>query len=379
MQIVVAPTTFKGSIGVMDICIGIIHGIRDVYPEASVVQFPLSDGGDGFLECLLFGCGGEFVNLEVTGPTGKMVSSLCGILNSGTGVVEMAKASGLSLIGKEERNPLVTTSYGTGELIRTLVEKAVKKIIVGVGGSATIDMGVGCMQTLGVRFLDNAGKEVGYGGIELGKIKTIDRSKLYRGLRDVELVVAADVKNPLLGSEGAVSIYGKQKGLSNKDAPLMEDALRNVADVIEKEFGKDVATISGGGAAGGIAAGLFGILDAEIRSGADELMDITGFAEKCKDADLLITAEGKVDEQTKYGKVANKVLEFGKENGIFVLVLSGEITPEGQKLFEENRSMGFSVNPKELTESQAIERIGEFLWKGTANALEELKKMGMGQ
>lgn len=379
MQIVVAPTTFKGSIGVMDICIGIIHGIRDVYPEASVVQFPLSDGGDGFLECLLFGCGGEFVNLEVTGPTGKMVSSLCGILNSGTGVVEMAKASGLSLIGKEERNPLVTTSYGTGELIRTLVEKAVKKIIVGVGGSATIDMGVGCMQTLGVRFLDNAGKEVGYGGIELGRIKTIDRSKLYRGLRDVELVVAADVKNPLLGSEGAVSIYGKQKGLSNKDAPLMEDALRNVADVIEKEFGKDVATISGGGAAGGIAAGLFGILDAEIRSGADELMDITGFAEKCKDADLLITAEGKVDEQTKYGKVANKVLEFGKENGIFVLVLSGEITPEGQKLFEENRSMGFSVNPKELTESQAIERIGEFLWKGTANALEELKKMGMGQ
>jgi len=379
MQIVVAPTTFKGSIGVMDSCIGIIHGIRDVYPEASVVQFPLSDGGDGFLECLLFGCGGEFVNLEVTGPTGKMVSSLCGILNSGTGVVEMAKASGLSLIGKEERNPLVTTSYGTGELIRTLVEKAVKKIIVGVGGSATIDMGVGCMQALGVRFLDNAGKEVDYGGKELGKIKTIDRSKLFRGLRDVGLVVAADVKNPLLGSEGAVYVYGKQKGLSNKDEPFMEEAVKNVADVIEKEFGKDVATISGGGAAGGIAAGLFGILDAEIRSGADELMDITGFAEKCKDADLLITAEGKVDEQTKYGKVANKVLEFGKENGIFVLVLSGEITPEGQKLFEENRSMGFSVNPKELTESQAIERIGEFLWKGTANALEELKKMGMGQ
>ncbi len=379
MKIVVAPTTFKGSIGVMDSCIGIIHGIRDVYRGASVVQFPLSDGGDGFLECLLFSCGGEFVNLEVTGPTGKMISSLCGILNSGTGVVEMAKASGLSLIGEEERNPLVTTSYGTGEFIKTLLEKAVKRIIVGVGDSATIDMGVGCMQALGVRFLDNTGKEVGYGGKELRKIKSIDRTKVYRGLRDVELVVAADVKNPLLGSEGAVSVYGKQKGLSNKDVAFMENALKNVADVIKGEFGKDVSTMACGGAAGGIAAGFFGILDAEIRSGVDELMDITGFAEKCKDADLLITGEGKVDEQTKYGKVASKVLEFGKKNGIFVLVLSGKITPEGRELFEEGFSMGFGINPKELTESQAMEITGELLWKGTARALEELKKMGMGQ
>jgi len=372
MRIVVAPTAFKGSIDVIETCIAIVKGIRSLYPDADIIQFPISDGGDGFLESLLFNCGGEFIDAVVTGPLGRKRKTVCGLLKDGTGIVEMAKPSGIALLSEDEKNPFLTTSYGTGELIDILVKRGARKIIVGVGGSATIDMGVGCMQALGVRFLDEIGKEVGYGGRELARIRTIDIGKAKKKLEDLKLAIAADVRNILLGEKGAVYTYGVQKGLSCADMPFMEEAIKNVAEIIKNEFGKDVTTIIGGGAAGGIAAGLYGIMNAEINNGIEFLFEMIGFGEKVKGADLVITGEGRVDRQTGYGKVVKKVLELGRLNDIFVLVLSGEITEEGKELFEEGYSMGFCINPQGLLQSREMKTTGELLQNGTVKALKKL-------
>lgn len=373
MRIVVAPTSFKGCIGVIDACIAIIRGIREVYPQVDITQFPLSDGGDGFLESLLFNCGGEFIDAVITDPHERRRDTVCGLLKTGIGIVEMAKASGLALLSENEKNPLLTTSYGTGELINVLVKRGVKKIIVGVGGSATIDMGIGCMQAIGVRFLDEVGKDVGYGGREIARVKGIDRSQIREDMRDIELIIAADVKNILLGSEGAVLTYGKQKGLVSKETNYMEDAIKNIADVIKKEFGKDVTAVRGGGAAGGIAAGLYGVLDAEIRDGIDIFFEITGFREKTKNKDLIITGEGRFDSQTGYGKVVQRILLFGEENNIFVIVLAGEITEKAEKYFKKGKSFGISITPKNITQEEAKKRVEGLLQEGTVKALYNLR------
>ncbi len=373
MRIVVAPTSFKGCIGVIDACIAIIRGIREVYPQVDITQFPLSDGGDGFLESLLFNCGGEFIDAVITDPHERRRDTVCGLLKTGIGIVEMAKASGLALLSENEKNPLLTTSYGTGELINVLVKRGVKKIIVGVGGSATIDMGIGCMQAIGVRFLDEVGKDVGYGGREIARVKGIDRSQIREDMRDIELIIAADVKNILLGSEGAVLTYGKQKGLVSKETNYMEDAIKNIADVIKKEFGKDVTAVRGGGAAGGIAAGLYGVLDAEIRDGIDIFFEITGFREKTKSKDLIITGEGRFDSQTGYGKVVQRILLFGEENNIFVIVLAGEITEKAEKYFKKGKSFGISITPKNITQEEAKKRVEGLLQEGTVKALYNLR------
>ena len=373
MRIVVAPTSFKGSIGVIDACVAIIRGIREVYPQADITQFPLSDGGDGFLESLLFNCGGEFIDAVITGPRGRRRSTVCGLLKTRIGIVEMANASGLALLNENEKNPLLTTSYGTGELINILIKRGVRKIIVGVGGSATIDMGVGCMQALGVRFLDEVGKDVGYGCRGIARVKEIDRSQIREDMRDIELIIAADVKNILLGNEGAVLTYGKQKGLLAKDIPFMEDAIKNIADVIKREFSKDVATVRGGGAAGGIAAGFYGVLDAEIRNGIDVFFEITDFREKAKNKDLIITGEGRFDSQTGYGKAVQRILLFGEENNIFVIVLAGEITENAEKHFKKGKSFGISITPENITREEATKRVEELLQQGTVKALYNLK------
>jgi glycerate kinase len=371
MKIVVAPTSFKGSIGVVDACISIINGIREEYPQADITQFPLSDGGDGFLESLLFSCGGEFIDAVVTGPRGRKRETVCGLLKSGVGIIEMAKASGLALLNENEKDPLETTSYGTGELIRVLVELGVRKIILGVGGSATIDMGAGCMQALGVRFLDKFGKEVGYGAKALARIKEIDTSGVSKEFKNVKLIIAADVRNLLLGNEGAVSIYGKQKGLLDKDILFIENAVKNMADVINKNFRRNVTSVRGGGAAGGITAGLYGIMNEEIWDGVDLFFEITGFRKRVKDADLIITGEGRLDKQTEYGKAVQRILQFGEQNNIFVIVLAGEITPDAEKVFKKGKSLGVSITPQDLTQEEAKKRVGELLQQGTVRALQQ--------
>ncbi|OQX54206.1 MAG: hypothetical protein B5M53_06015 [Candidatus Cloacimonas sp. 4484_209] len=369
MKIVVAPTTFKGSIGVMDACIAIIKGIREVHPKADIIQVPISDGGDGFLESLLFNVGGEFLHTTATNPVGKRIETVCGRLRNGKGVVEMAKASGVAFLRAEEKDPLITTSYGTGELIDFLIRSGIKDIVVGVGGSATIDMGVGCMQALGVDFLDINGKNVGFGGKELVRIKTIDIDRASKRLKNLKLVIAADVKNPLLGEEGAVVTYGRQKGLSSKEIPFMEDGLRNVAEIIKESFDKDVTKIPGGGAAGGIAAGLYGILNAEIKEGTEVLLEMVNLEEKTADAELIITGEGRFDRQSMYGKAAYRVLQLGHKNNIFVVLLTGELTDEAMEVFKPGKSLGINITPPGMSQKEAMKRVSQLLQNSTERAL----------
>lgn len=369
MKIVISPTTFKGSIGVMDACIAIIRGVRQRFPQAEVVQHPVSDGGDGFLESLLFNCGGKFVNATVLGPRGRQRHTICGIMEGERGVVEMAKASGFSMLTAEERNPLLTTSYGTGELILELIRRGVRDVVLGVGGSATIDVGMGCMQALGVRFLDAVGQEVEYVGREINRVQTIDTSRVAKEVRDCRLTVAVDVNNSLLGDEGAVFTYGKQKGLRDEDAPFMEDGVAHMAETIKKECGRDITQVQGGGAAGGIGAGLFGVLEAEIRDGAELFFQVSGFKEKIKGAQIIITGEGRFDSLTGYGKVVERVLSIGHENEIFVVVLAGEITDGAEKLFKEERSFGVAITPPSVSFTEAKEHVNELLQKGTFDAM----------
>ncbi|MCK4235062.1 glycerate kinase [candidate division WOR-3 bacterium] len=374
MKIVVSPSSFKGSIGVLDACIAIIKGIREVYPQADILQLPVSDGGDGFLESLLFNVGGDYLETEAVDSLGRKRKTVCGLLKNGYGIVEMAKISGLGMLNRNERNPLIATSYGTGELIKFLVKRGVKEIILGVGGSATIDMGIGCMQALGVKFFDMKGKDVGYTGKEIAEVRKIDTRSVRRDVMDCKLVVATDVRNVLVGDEGAVFTYGKQKGLLDKDISFMEDALMNVAEVIKREFGRDVTSIRGGGAAGGIAAGLNGILEAEIRDGSDVFFELTGFIEKTKNKDLVITGEGRFDSQTGYGKVVQRILAFGEENNIFVIVLAGEITKEAEKLFKDGKSFGVTITPSGMNFEESEQRVEELLQEGTVKALYDLKR-----
>jgi glycerate kinase len=372
MKIAISPTTFKGTIGVMDACIAIIKGVRQRFPDAEVVQHPVSDGGDGFLESLLFNCGGKFVNAIVTGPRGRQRETMCGILSSGMGVVEMAKASGFSMLEKEERNPLLTTSHGTGELIRGLIDKGVREVIIGVGGSATIDVGIGCMQALGVRFLGESGKEVEYVGREIAKVHSVDMSTVSAEVRNARLIVAADVNNVLLGDEGAVFTYGKQKGLKDADAPYMEDAVAHMAEVIKKAFGKDITTVQGGGAAGGIGAGLFGVMNAEIRDGAELFFQLSYFRKRIEGSAAIITGEGRFDSLTGYGKVVQRILSIGQELGLYVVVLAGDITEGAEKLFSDGRSFGVAITPPGVSFNEAKERVNELLQKGTVDAMVKL-------
>jgi glycerate kinase len=374
MRIAISPTTFKGTVGVIDACIAIIKGIRQRFPNADVIQLPVSDGGDGFLESLLFNCGGKFVNAVVTGPRGRHRQTICGILDDGRGVVEMAKASGFAMLEKEERNPLLTTSYGTGELIRGLIARGVQEVVIGVGGSATIDAGMGCMQALGVRFLDQSGKDVEYVGREIGKVTAIDAGDVSEEVRSCRLIIAADVNNVLLGDEGAVFTYGKQKGLKDSDAPFMEDAVAHLAEVIKNGFGTDITTIPGGGAAGGIGAGLFGVLRAEIRDGAEQFFEMSDFRKRIKGAEIIVTGEGRFDSLTGYGKVVQRILSIGRENNMIVVVLAGEITEGAEKLFSDGRSFGIAITPSGMSLSEAKARVHELLQRGSLEAMMKIAK-----
>ncbi len=374
MKIVISPTTFKGTVGVIDACIAIIKGVRQRFPHADVVQHPVADGGDGFLESLLFNCGGKFVNAVVIGPRGRHRKTMCGVLDDGMGVVEMAKASGFAMLEQEERNPLLTTSHGTGELILGLISRGVREVVIGVGGSATIDVGIGCMQALGVRFLDESGKEIEYVGREIAKVRAIDTCKVAKEVRDCKLIIAADVNNVLLGDEGAVFTYGKQKGLRDEDAPFMEDAVAHMADVIKKECGRDITTVQGGGAAGGIGAGLFGVLNAEIRDGAELFFQLSSFRERIKGARAIITGEGRFDSLTGYGKVVQRILAIGHEHNMYVAVLAGEITDGAEKLFNDRRSFGIAITPAGVSFAEAKERVHELLQRGSLEAVVKLAK-----
>jgi glycerate kinase len=308
--------------------------------------------------------------VEVTGPLSERVTAKWALLvNNSTAVIEMAAASGLGLVPLEELNPLVTTTFGTGELIREALDRGCRKFIVGIGGSATNDGGAGMAQALGVRLLDVKGQPIAPGGRALAGLKTIDMSGIDPRLIECDVTVASDVTNPLCGPDGASFTYGPQKGATPEIAAELDEALTRYADIISHELGIEVKDVPGAGAAGGLGAGLIAFLGAKVLPGVEVVMQATGLAEKMKGADLVFTGEGRVDGQTSHGKTPVGVARKAKELGIPVIAITGEIGTDYKSIYEEGIISVFSIAPGPISFGESAEKAEELTSDITERAL----------
>ena len=356
MRIVIAPDSFKGSLTAPEVCRAIERGVRSVDPAAETVLVPMADGGDGTAHTLVQGTGGQLHCAEVTGPLGDRVSAEYGVLGDGdTAVIEMAAASGLVLVPPEQRNPLHTTTYGTGELIGRALDCGCRRLIVGIGGSATTDAGVGMAQALGARLLDANGNEIPGTGAGLLRLDRVDPSGLDARLKEASVRVACDVDNPLYGERGAAAVYGPQKGATAEIVAELDNGLRHFAEVIARDVGVDVADLPGAGAAGGLGAGLVAFCGASLESGVDIAIEAVGLAEKLAGADVVFVAEGRIDSQTAYGKTPAGVAALAAKTGCVVLGIGGSVSEDAREL----HGHGFAALTSIVNEPMALEKAME--------------------
>ena len=324
MKIVVAPNSFKGSLSATQAAIAITRGVREVLPDAEVVEIPVADGGEGTVEALVTARNGTYQWVNVEGPLGDPVLASYGLIDEGrTAVVELASASGFALVTAAARDARKTSTYGFGQLLDAARRAGVKTVIAGIGGSATNDGGCGMAEALGYRFIDGSGRELPRGGAPLLQLERIDRAAVDPAWRDVKVMVACDVTNPLTGPEGASYVYGPQKGADPVTVRLLDRALAHLAEVIEHDLGKRVADLPGAGAAGGTGAGLVAFLDANLLPGAPLVVDASGFDGALPGARLVITGEGRVDSQTAYGKAPGEIAKRAQAAGIPALLIAG--------------------------------------------------------
>lgn len=343
---VLAPDSFKESMTAKEVCAAMEKGLRKVYPQADFIHVPMADGGEGTVQSLVDASGGRIYTKVVTGPLGEPVTAQYGILGDGeTAAIEMASASGIHHVSKETKNPLITTTYGTGELIRECLEKGIKRIIIGIGGSATNDGGAGMAEALGARFLDADGRELPRGGGALKRLERIDISALDPRLRQVNLIVACDVTNPLCGEHGASHVFGPQKGATPEMVRQLDAGLTHYADIAKRQLGKDVRDIPGAGAAGGLGAGLLIFTQAVLRKGIEIVIEYTGLKQKVAAADVVFTGEGGIDFQTKFGKTPYGVAKAAKEAGKKVIAVAGYIGEGIEALYEEGIDAVFGIVP----------------------------------
>ncbi len=362
MRCIIATDSFKGSNTAERVCRAIQEGMEKIYADAEYVIVPIADGGEGTIDAVLQVSHGERKTIRVIGPIGKSVDAVIGILPDKKAVIEMAEASGLPLVPDDMRDPLKTTTYGTGELIKAALDSGCREILIGIGGSATNDCGVGMAQALGVSFLDEDGKEIGYGGGALSDIVTINTDKLDPRIRDTHITVACDVTNPLCGPKGASATYGPQKGATPEMVELLDASLVHCATLIEAQLGISIADIPGSGAAGGLGGGLVGFLGAELKPGIDAVLSIVAFDELVKDADLVITGEGKLDFQTVFGKVPAGVAKWTKSiKDIPVIAIVGDIGEGFEDVYEIGIDVVISTVNKAMALHEAMDRSRELL------------------
>lgn len=352
-KIVIAPDSFKGTMTSIEICGYIEDIIKKYLPDTKVVKIPIADGGEGTVDAYLSGIGGTRRKKTVTGPMGTPVEAEYGILPDGeTAVVEMAAASGLPLV-EQEKSPMDATTFGTGELIADAVENGCTKIILGIGGSATNDGGIGALAALGVRFLDETGREVTPDGKGLARIASIDKTGLSEKIRQVKLTIACDVKNPLAGKNGAAHIFGPQKGATPEMVEALDAGLLHYNSILTKLTGIDRKDESGMGAAGGLGLSLKTFLDARMEPGIDLILDTAAFDEKIEGADLVITGEGKIDGQSKQGKVPVGVAWRAREKKVPVVALVGDVGAGYEDLYGEGITAIFSTNKAAIPYEEA--------------------------
>ncbi len=350
MKIIVAPDSYKGSVSALGVAQAMERGILAVFPDADVRKIPIADGGEGTVEALITATNGVLHQLKVTDPLGEPVTAHWGILGDGqTAIIEMAAASGLPLVPAEKRNPRITTTYGTGELVRAALDAGLRKIIIGIGGSATNDGGTGMMRALGARFAADDGRELPDGGAALARLNHIDLTKLDPRLKDCRITVACDVDNPLCGSRGASAVFGPQKGATPEIVAELDAALAHYSVIAQKATGRDVAELPGAGAAGGLGAGLMFFTPAKLKPGVEIVLDAVGFAGVVEGAAFVITGEGRTDFQTAFGKAPVGVAKVAKQFNIPVFCLSGGIGDGADDVLAQGIDAVMSICDRPLT------------------------------
>ncbi len=370
MKIVLAPNAFKGSMSAMQAALAMEQGVRAFCADAEICKVPVADGGDGLAQVLIDALNGEARIFRVRGPLDESVeAALCQVPDLGLAAVEMAVASGLALMAPEDRDPTRTTTYGTGELIRAALDLGARRIVIGIGGSATTDGGIGMAAALGVRFLDVAGEPVAPVGGALGQIHRIDASGLDPRLAEVRCEAICDVDNPLLGPIGAAAVFGPQKGATPEQVASLDAGLAHLADRIATDLGRDVRDLAGAGAAGGLGAGLHAFLGAKLRRGVDVVLDLIGLDAQLAGADLVLTAEGQIDAQTAFGKAPAGVAERAKARGIPCVAIVGGIGEGIAALHPIGINAVFSLCSGPITLEQAMAQGPSLLAASTEQVL----------
>jgi glycerate kinase len=377
MNFVVAPQGFKGSLEAPEVARAIGRGIRQVFPDAEIDLAPVADGGEGTVHALVHASGGRTVTTRVMGPLGEAVNATWGLLGAGEcAVIEMAAASGLPLIGRNARDPRVTTTYGTGELIRHALDHGVSRLIIGIGGSATNDGGAGMIEALGARFLDEDGAEIPRGGAGLARLQRVDLSNLDARLTGVSVEAAVDVNNVLCGPEGASHVYGPQKGADSETVRELDEALGNYADVIERDLGKDVRNVPGSGAAGGMGAGLLAFLNARMEPGVDIVFRALKLEERIRVADLVFTGEGKMDSQDIYGKAPMAVVGLAERHGVPSIAIVGGTSKDYKVVFDHGLDAVIGTVNRPMTQERAFHESSGLITEAAMRAM-RMVRVGM--
>ena len=356
MKIVIAPDSYKECLSALQVATFIELGFREVFPHADYVKVPVADGGEGTVEAMVEATGGQRIAVTVKGPLGEPVEAFYGLTGDGsTAVIEMATASGLGLVPPEKRNPLKTTSYGTGELIRSALDAGARKFILGIGGSATNEGGAGMLQALGARLLDADGQEIEPTGLGLGRLARIDMSTFDQRLKDCVIDVACDVDNPLCGPRGASAIFGPQKGATPELVQQLDGYLRNFAAITLRDLGVDMSEIPGAGAAGGMGGGMYAFLGGRLRPGSEIVTEAVGLDAVVRDADLVITGEGRIDGQTAFGKAPVGVARVAKLHGKPVIAIGGSLRHDADVVHEHGIDAVFSILSSPCTSAEALD------------------------
>jgi glycerate kinase len=364
MKIVIAPNAFKESLSAPQAAQWIEKGVKRVLPGARTLRIPMADGGTMTVKALVASTGGRIFRKRVVGPLGKPVTANYGMLGDGkSAVIEMSSASGLQLVPPGKRNPLLTTTYGTGQLIEAAIRRGARKLIIGIGDSATVDGGAGMAQALGFRLLDKGGMQIGPGGGNLSYLHRIDLSGKSPLLRHVKLLVASDVNNPLTGPHGAARVYGPQKGATPAMVVKLEENLKRFARIAKRDLAMDVEMIPGSGAAGGLGAGLMAFLGAELRLGVEVVAESCRLNQKMRGADLVITGEGRLDGQTLRGKTPIGVAHAARSLGIPVIAINGCLTKDAYRLNRHGIDAIFDTVPRTMPLDTALAEAGPDLAK----------------
>jgi len=378
MKIVIAPDSYKESLSALDVACAIEAGFREIYPDAEYVKLPVADGGEGTVEAMVAATNGRVIPVEVTGPLGEPVAGFYGVSgDEQCAFIEMAAASGLELLSPAQRNPLKTTSWGTGELIRHALDLGVRRIIIGLGGSATNDGGAGMVQALGAKLLTQDHQQIAQGGAALAGLMKIDISELDSRLADCQIDVACDVTNPLTGEEGASAVFGPQKGATPEMVADLDHALTHYAACIKQDLGIDVLSLEGGGAAGGMGAALFAFCGAKLRPGIDIVTEALHLDALVADACLVITGEGRMDSQTIHGKVPVGVARVAKRYHIPVIGIAGSLTADVGVVHQHGIDAVFSVLYRICSLDDALEHAGENVRMAACN-IAAVMKVGQG-